>query len=81
MLQIQMSSVREPGYDHFHFYLCSPLHMGPEHASREKILSLVNVLFSWTKMYIELDSKRSKPGVERDLRKTIFFTFPSNEKT
>ena len=46
--------------------------MGPEHASREKILSLVIFLFSWTKMYIELDSKRSKPGVERDLRKTIF---------
>ena len=51
--------------------------MGPEHAPREKILSKEIFLFSCTKMYIELDSKISKSGVERVLRKS---SFSFNEK-
>ena len=39
------------------------LESGPEHASREKILSMVNFIFLCTKMYIELDPKSSKSGV------------------
>ena len=45
------------------FDLMVSIHMGPEHASREKKLSIVNFLFSCTKMYIDLDSKRSKSGI------------------
>ena len=35
-------------------------HMGREHASREKKLSMVNFLFLCRKMCLQLDSKRSK---------------------
>ena len=53
--------------------------MGPEHASREKILSMVIFLFLCTKMYIDLDSKRSKSGVNGVLRKLSFSYFSSKE--
>ena len=52
-------------------------HMGPEHATREKISSLVN---SCKKIYIELGYKRSKSVVKRVLGKSSFLTFP-HEKT
>ena len=37
-------------------------HIEEEHASREKTLSMAINLFSCTKMYIGLDSKRQKPA-------------------
>ena len=54
---------------------CQYYHLGPEHASREKILSIEILLFSCTKMYTKLDIKRSKSAFERVLRKSSFSHF------
>ena len=65
---------------HFLFARHSRDHLGPEYTSREKILSMeIFFLFLCTRMYIELDSKRSKFAFERILRKSSFSRFSSSE--
>ena len=60
--------------------------MGPEHTSREKILSMVNFWsFVHKNVYRILDSKRSKTGIERVSRKSSFshldFCFQKSAQT
>ena len=62
-------------FQYFKVGSLSQFHMGREHASREKKFTMVNFLIFVQKMYLELDSKRSKSAHERVLRKCVFCVF------